>query len=375
MTKIIWSFFKTIINSGVSMKIGLMGLPMCGKKTLFKLLTGNSVEVLNPEKQESIPGKADIRDRRFNELVELFQPKKETPARIDVELLPDLDKRIIQEGKIFTDIALYDALCLVIRSFSDDSVYHPSGTVCVERDFDEITGELILHDMIFIEKRLERIADSEKKGKGQMKPGEKELLLRFKEHMESDKPLRTCILSSEENKIIHGYPLITLKEMLVVVNCSDEDLNSKSIIESLIDKHDKNKVSFIQVCAALENEIEDLDTEEDRIEFMKVSGIVKPALNLLTKILMKSLGLISYFTVGKDEVRQWLVNDNATAPEAARVIHSDIERGFIRAEVIRFEDMQKLRNEEAVKSAGKQHVMGKDYHVQDGDIISFRFNV
>jgi len=356
------------------MKIGLMGLPSSGKKTLFKLLTGQA-PVIHPEKNAPVPGRAHVRDARFHSLVTMYGPKKEAPAWVDIELLPDLDKRVIQEGKIFSNIALYDALCLVARSFDDESVYHPSGSVNAGRDIDEINGELVLQDMLFVEKRLERIAEAGKKNRVLVKKEERDLFEKFRDHLEGDQPLRTMDLSDEEKKLVSGYPLITGKNFIAVVNCSEGGLSDGPGLAALSEKYRGQGIDLMMISASIESEIEELETEEEKREFMDASGITDPALNRLTSTLMNSLGLVSYFTVGKDEVRQWLVNKGSTAPEAARVIHSDIERGFIRAEVMKFEDLTEHKTEEGVKAAGKFHVMGRDYIVQDGDIISFRFNV
>jgi hypothetical protein len=353
------------------MKIGLIGLPESGRFTLYSLLTGT--DAIPGENAQCI-GIAAVHDPRFDRLTALFMPKKETPARIIVELMPQMDEQAIRDGGIFKDIAGTDALCLIIRAFSDESVYHIHGSVNPMRDIDSIISELIMHDIIFIDKRLERLADSKKKARDQRSANEEPLLQSMKEHLEQDLPLRVMDISREEMAVISGYPLITMKELVIALNVNEGDL-SNSAGSAVSDKYKSHRCECITLSAKLESEIAALDSNEERDSFMRESGITEPSLSKLTRACMSSLGLISYFTVGPDEVRQWMVRRNSTAPEAARVIHSDIERGFIRAEVMKFGDLTELGSEEAVKRAGKFRLEGKEYQVEDGDIISFRFNV
>ncbi|MFH0974488.1 MAG: DUF933 domain-containing protein [Spirochaetota bacterium] len=355
------------------MKIGIIGLPNSGKKTLFKLLTG--VQVAAGGELKSIPGIAEIRDSRFMFLSGLYKPKKNAPAQISMELMPDLDRRIIQEGNIFKDIANLDAICFVVRSFNDESVYHVNGSVDPVRDIEEITGELILHDLLFIEKRMERIAKNLKKAGADQYKKEEALLLAFKEHLEKDLPLRTCEITEEDKKIILSYPFITLKDLIIVLNAGDNEISDMKLKDMLGSKYAAHRINIMQISAKLEAEIQALESPEERAEFMAASGISEPAVNLLTQLCMKALGLISFFTVGEDEVKQWLIKKDSLAPEAAGAIHSDIERGFIRAEVMKYDEFVSYGSEEKLKQAGKYYIMGKDYAVGDADIINFRFNV
>jgi ribosome-binding ATPase len=355
------------------MKIGIIGLPNSGKKTLFKLLTG--VQVAASGELKSIPGIAEIRDSRFTFLTGLYKPKKNAPAQISMELMPDLDRRIIQEGNIFKDIANLDAICFVVRSFNDEAVYHVNGSVDPARDIEEITGELILHDLLFIEKRMERIARSMKKAGADQYKKEEALLLAFKEHLEKDLPLRTCEITEDDKKIILSYPFITLKDLIIVLNTGDSEISDIKLKDMLGSKYAAHRINIMQISAKLEAEIQALESAEERAEFMAASGISEPAVNLLTQLCMKALGLISFFTVGEDEVKQWLIKKDSLAPDAAGAIHSDIERGFIRAEVMKYDEFVAYGSEEKLKQAGKYYVMGKDYTVGDGDMINFRFNV
>jgi ribosome-binding ATPase len=355
------------------MKIGIIGLPNSGKKTLFRLLTGGTVA--STTELKTIPGISEIRDSRFDSLVQFYKPKKKAPAQIFMDLMPDLDKRIIQEGDIFKDIANLDAICFIVRAFNDDSIYHVSGSVNPERDIEEITGELILHDLLFIEKRMERITKNLKKTNADQAKKEEALLLTFKAHLEKDLPLRTFEISEDDRKIILSYPFITIKEFITVINKDDNGMQDKKTIELLSAKYKEHGIKFMQISAKSESDILALESEEERKEFMAASGITGPAINLLSGLCMEALGLISFFTVGEDEVKQWLIRKDSSAPEAAGAIHSDIQRGFIRAEVMKYNEFLEYGSEEKLKQAGKYYVMGKDYNVQDADMINFRFNV
>lgn len=358
--------------SGEFMELGIIGLPQTGKKSLFRLLTG---AVPHETGDRISAGVADIKDMRFDELVKMYMPKKELPARINLQLLPKIESDSIREGKIFTDISKMDALCHVVRVFDDDSVYHASGSVDAVRDIDFVNSELIFHDLIFIEKRFERIENSRKKKAEAKLDIEEELLGRMKDHLEKDLHLRTFELTDEEKKLIAGYPFITAKEILIVLNVGDDKISDTSLMEKVRIKLSPLFMEVMQVSARLEAEISALDSEEERLEFMTDAGIKEPALNQLSALAMKTLGLISFFTVGKDEVRQWQIRKGSPAPVAAGTIHTDIQRGFIRAEVMKYDDLMEHGTEDELKKAGKFHVMGKDYIVEDGDIINFRFNV
>ena len=354
------------------MELGIIGLPQTGKKSLYRLLTG---AIPNDTGDKICAGVADKRDIRLDTLVKMYKPRKEVPARINLQLLPKIESDSISAGKIFTDISKMDALCHVVRAFEDDSVYHTKGSVNPLRDIEMINSELILHDLIFIEKRFERIENSRKKMSDAKLDREEELLNRMKSHLENDLHLRTFALKEEESKLISGYPFITGKEMLIVLNVDDKKINDRSLIEKIRVNLKPLSIEIMQVSAKLEGEICSLDSDEEKSEFMADAGITEPALNQLTELSMKALGLISFFTVGKDEVRQWLIRKGSLAPVAAGAIHSDIQKGFIRAEVMKYGDLIESGSEDELKKRGKLHVMGKEYIVEDGDIINFRFNI
>ncbi|WP_024333657.1 DUF933 domain-containing protein [Desulfotignum balticum] len=356
------------------MKVGIIGLPQTGKKTLFQILTGNAA--LDPAKaNKPVPGAADIMDSRFNTLVDMYQPKKQVRARLDLALLPRLEAETIAGGEIFRDIADMDAICHVIRAFEDDAVYHAQGSVNAWRDFENVNAELLMHDQIFAEKRIQRLADEVKKIKDEARQKELDLMQRIQAHLEQENPLRLMALSPDEDKMIRSYPFITRKKMVIAVNVAEEDLGNQDLMARFAPACQAQAIEVMLVSAKVEAEIALLDTFEEKQEFLDALGIEETALEMLTRLCLRSLNLISFFTVGKDEVRQWLVRQESTAPRAAGVIHSDLERGFIRAEVFSYDDLIAFGSEAELKKAGRFYVEGKTYLVKDGDILNIRFSV
>jgi GTP-binding protein YchF len=356
------------------MKVGIIGLPQTGKKTLFQVLTGSELrEQAGPPKP--IPGTAEILDPRFDRLVSMYSPNQEARARIDLVLLPKMEQENIAKGDIFQEIADVDALCHVIRAFEDDSVYHAEGSVDPIRDAEMVNGELIMHDQIFVEKRIARIETALKKIKDEKQAIELELMRKLLEHLEEEKPLRLMEFSEDEEMLIRSYPLITRKELILAFNVSEDQLGDQIILEKISEQCSQNKIEAMLVSAQVESEIVLLDSEEEKTEFLQDLGIDEPALGIMTRLCLKALGLISFFTVGTDEVRQWLVRRDSPAPVAAGVIHSDLQRGFIRAELIKYDELMEYGSEAELKKAGKMYLQGKDYIVVDGDILNIRFKV
>ncbi len=356
------------------MKVGIIGLPQTGKKTLFQVLTGSELkEQTGPAKP--IPGTAEILDPRFDRLVAMYNPNKEARARIELVLLPKMEQETIAKGDIFKEIADVDALCHVIRAFEDDAVYHAEGSVDPIRDADMVNGELIMHDQIFVEKRIARIEAALKKIKDEKQAAELELMRRMLEHLEAERPLRLMEFSEEEELLLRSYPLITRKELILAFNVSEDQVGDETLLQQTSEQCKQNKIEAMLVSAQVESEIVLLDSEEEKAEFLQDLGIAQPALEIMTGLCLKALGLISFFTVGKDEVRQWLVRKDSPAPVAAGVIHSDLQRGFIRAEVIKYDELMEYGSEAELKKAGKMYLQGKDYIVTDGDILNIRFKV
>jgi len=357
------------------MKIGIIGLPQSGKKTLFEVLTHCRPKETDLASNKPIKSVAEIRDARFDRLAEAYKPKKEARARVDIDMLPKLEKDTIAKGAIFIDINELDAICHVVRAFKDETVYHLEGSVDPKRDIDSVNAELILHDLIFIEKRMERLDKNIKKIREETLVKEKEVLMKLKAHLEKEMPLRLLELEESEEKIILSYPFVTRKNMIIALNVSEKDLRDSSLLERLKHDYEPIDISIMQVSAKMELEVAGLESEEEKREFLKELGIEEPAINMLTTLCIKALNLISFFTVGPDEVRQWTVRAGSTAPEAAGVIHSDLQKGFIRAGVIKYEDFIALGSEKKVEEAGKSYLKGKDYIVEDGDMVDIRFNV
>lgn len=356
------------------MKVGIIGLPQTGKKTLFQVLTGNQLrEQAGPSK--SVPGTAEIRDPRFDKLVAMYQPHKAVRARVELVLLPKMEQENISKGDIFKEIADVDALCHVVRAFEDESIYHAEGAVDPVRDAEMVNSELIMHDQIFVEKRIERIEIALKKIKDDKQAKELELMRKMQGHLEEEKPLRLLKLNEDEESLVRSYPLITRKELILAFNVAEAQLGDQMLLEKMAERCRLNKMEAMLVSAQVESEIVLLDTDEEKADFLRDLGIDEPALETMTRLCLKTLGLISFFTVGKDEVRQWLVREAAPAPVAAGVIHSDLQRGFIRAEVIKYHELIEYGSEAELKKAGKMYLQGKDYIVCDGDILNIRFKV
>lgn len=356
------------------MKVGIIGLPQTGKKTLFQILTGN--EITGASKAfKPVPGTADIIDSRFNRLVDMYAPKKKVRARIDLVLLPKIDAKTISKKEIFKDIADMDAICHVVRSFEDDAIYHAEGSVDAKRDFEMVNSELIMHDQIFAEKRIERLEAMVKKVKDEDQKKELKLMHKLKETLEQERLLRRVELTQDEEKIIRSYPFITRKKMVTAVNVSEDNLCNTDFLETFMQWQGPLDTEVMLVSAKVEAEIAMLDTQEEKEAFFEDMGITQTALENLTILCLKSLNLISFFTVGKDEVRQWLLRKGYSAPKAAGAIHSDLERGFIRAEVFKYDELMAAGSEAELKKSGKIYIEGKDYIVADGDILNIRFSV
>lgn len=362
------------------MKVGLFGYPNSGKKTLFELLTGEKLNGKwsnNPD--EAIPGIVKIRDQRLDKLASIYNPNKVTPMVIEFELTPDilLNHEHSDNNKlepIFQIMERSDVIGFVIREFEEDSLFHINGSIDPKRDITNLNNELIIRDLIFIEKRIERLKKDLRVKQIAEKVKEKDLMERMQQHLEAEKPLRSFHFTDEELKILNSYPLLTKKPTLIILNINEDKLNDQNTLENLQAHFSEQHFSWLQLSAQIEYELEQLEPKE-QLDFLEELKIDKPALEKLTQNAYQMLGLISYFTVGKDEVRAWAVRNGSNAPKAARVIHEDIERGFIRAELMKYQDFIDFGNEQNIKNAGRFFLKGKNYIVKDGDVLSFRFNV
>ena len=347
------------------MKLGLVGYPQVGKKTLFKLLTGQDA-------QATALGLAPVQDERFERLVSKYQPRKRTPATIEFAVLPDLEEDSEKNAGTLNGLEKVDAICHLVRSFADDSVYHLAGSVDPARDIRRFAEDIQLADMLFIDKRLERII---RERKGQKEDGrEQELLERMQVHLEGGLPLSEFEFSEEDEKLIASYPLLSRKPVVNILNTDEDMVQNDELLGNLQDEFAAAPFAWIAVSAKIEEELAELDAEE-RAAFLAELGLAEPALARLSRLCYSTLGLISFFTVGEDEVRAWTIRRGSLAPQAGRAIHSDIERGFIRAEIMGYDDLAELGDEQAVKAAGKFQQKGRDHEIADGDIIHFLFKV
>ncbi|MEK7449417.1 MAG: DUF933 domain-containing protein, partial [Planctomycetota bacterium] len=354
----------------------IIGLPQTGKKTLYEILIPTKVGKKELVLNKPVEGVAEIADPRFDRLVDIYKPKKYARAKINIKLLPKIEIGADAKDDVLKEMSDTDVLCHIVRAFKNDSVYHIHGSIDPKRDIDEVNAELILYDLMFIEKRLERIEKEQKRSSSdQAVIKDKELLLKLKAHLEKEMPLRLLELNDEEKKAILNYRLVTVKQMIVVLNVAEDDVNNTALFEKFRNEYASQKIYLIQISAKVEDEISALESAEERKAFLESLGIAEPATDVLKRVCIEALNLVSFFTVGSDEVRQWLITRGATAPRAAGAIHTDLERGFIRAEVIKCADLFALGTESKVKEAGKFMVKGKDYVVEDGDIITIRFNV
>ena len=354
------------------MRLGIIGLPQSGKTTIFNALTrGNQPTTMGGGRFEVHTAVVDVPDPRVDALSAMYKPKKTTFAKVTYADIAGLDGSGQGgiSGQLLNQLTQMDAFLLVVRAFEDESVPHPAGSIDPQRDLDTMLGEFMINDLIVVERKLERIEEERKKGGGRDKAvvaRELELFTRMHETLETDETLRGLTLNAEEEKIISGYGFLSRKPLLVVPNTAEGDaapaLNTPEGVRS------------VALMGKLEMEIAQLSGEEAAM-FLDEYGIEEPSLNRMIQESYELLGVQSFFTVGDDEVRAWTVRRGATAPEAAGTIHSDLQKGFIRAEVIGYQDLVTLGSMAEAKNKGKLRVEGKEYLVQDGEIVHVRFNI
>ncbi|ACX51715.1 GTP-binding protein YchF [Ammonifex degensii KC4] len=359
------------------MEIGIVGLPLVGKTTLFNLLTGACAPTGPGSEPKVRRGSAPVPDSRLDFLASLYQPRKVTPARIDFKDIPGLDPRQGEKEariRFLEEVRSADALCFVVRAFDHPDLPFYFGKMSPVEEFREILAELWLADYSLVEKRLERIREGKKKVRRD-KEVEVQLLERCRELLEQEEFLQKLTLSPEEEPIFVNYGFLTVKPFILAVNVDERGLKEGyEGREELLREADARGIPLVEVAAQIEGEIAALPPEEQEL-FMADLGLPEPGIARLARAAYRSLGLISFFTVGEDEVRAWPIKEGTTARKAAGKVHSDIERGFIRAEVFNFEDLKRLGSPAKVREAGLLRLEGKDYRVKDGDIIYFRFKV
>ncbi|GEK31242.1 ribosome-binding ATPase YchF [Kurthia zopfii] len=366
----------------MALTAGIVGLPNVGKSTLFNAITKAGALAANYPFATIDPnvGIVEVPDARLDKLTELVEPKKTVPTSFEFTDIAGIVKGASKgEGlgnKFLSHIREVDAITQVVRCFVDENITHVAGTIDPIDDIEVINLELILADLESVDKRLSRVAKLAKQ-KDKEAMVEAPVLEKLKAAFEAEKPARSVELTEEELKVVKGLHLLTIKPMLYVANVAEDEVNdadNNEFVQKVRDYATAEGAEVIVVCARIEEEIAQLDDEEKAM-FLEELGIDESGLDKLIKASYNLLGLATYFTAGVQEVRAWTFRKGMKAPQCAGVIHSDFERGFIRAETVSYDDLVEYGSKPAAKEAGRLRLEGKEYIVKDGDVMEFLFNV
>jgi hypothetical protein len=358
------------------MEVGIMGLAASGKSTLFGLLTGQDPDAPTARHGSVQIGIARVPDSRLDALSSMYSPEKTTPASVRYVDVPGIPEEHRREAAFnLPELRAVDALMVVLRAFENDAVAHPKGSMNPIRDLQYIEEEFILQDQLVVEKRLERISRDLRTRKVPELEREAELLERCRAVLENERPLRAETFAEHEMKVLRGFTFLSAKPMLIVLNIGEHQLSDEPFSDpEWADWIERPQMAYTQVCAPLEAELAQLDGN-DAGAFMSDFGIEDRALDRVIRESYRLLGSISFFTVGSDECRAWSIRSQTPAVEAGGVIHSDIQRGFIRAEVVPHDALLEAGSLAACRQLGTLRLEGKTYPVEDGEVVHFRFNV